>query len=140
MDPKQPDKPNEPKQPDKPEKPDKPDKPEKAGQTGEARQAEIGEFEWRPGREAPAASGEERCPLPWCKAQVAAQLLAEGKPVRDIARTFKVPGAAFTSRPRCTPLTAGSAASVSKRGLLVPEEAGSRLPDSRCGHAWSRDQ
>ena len=61
-----------------------------AGQTGEARQAEIGEFEWRPGREAPAASGEERCPLPWCKAQVAAQLLAEGKPVRDIARTFKV--------------------------------------------------
>ena len=61
-----------------------------AGQTGEARQAEIGEFEWRPGWDAPAASGEERCLLPWCKAQVAAQLLAEGKPVRDIARTFNV--------------------------------------------------
>ena len=61
-----------------------------AGEAGEARQAEIGEFEWRPGREAPAASGEERCPLPWSKSQVAAQLLAEGKPVRDIAMTFKV--------------------------------------------------
>src|ERR1039457_6432029 len=140
MDPKQPDKPNEPKQPDKPDKPEKPEKPEKPDKPEKPKKAERGKLKGRRGGKAPAASGEERCPLPWCKAQVAAQLLAEGKPVRDIARTFKVPGAAFTSRPRCTPPTAGSAASVSKRGLLVPEEAGSRLPDSRCGHAWSRDQ